>query len=114
MNLNKEEILFFVSSVIFLILSVFTEYVNDLIIVMWSTFCREDRWITNRNWVNPGNIFSQKEYDDEFVQKYADSTGYLIMHLLLFYFLVLRLQILFFVSLIAPLTFFMGIFLISH
>jgi hypothetical protein len=34
MNLNKEEILFFVSSVIFLILSVFTEYVNDLIIVI--------------------------------------------------------------------------------
>jgi hypothetical protein len=51
---------------------------NDLIIVMWSTFCREDRWITNRRWVNPGNIFSQAEYDDEFVQKYADSTGYLI------------------------------------
>jgi hypothetical protein len=34
MNLNKEEILFFVLSVIFLILSVFTEYVNDLIIVI--------------------------------------------------------------------------------
>ena len=34
MNLNKEEILFFVSSVIFLILSVFTEYLNDLIIVV--------------------------------------------------------------------------------
>ena len=34
MNLNKEQILFFVSSVIFLILSVFTEYVNDLIIVI--------------------------------------------------------------------------------
>ena len=34
MNLNKEEILFFISSVIFLILSIFTEYVNDLIIVI--------------------------------------------------------------------------------
>ena len=34
MNLNKEETLFFVSSVIFLILSVFTEYINDLIIVI--------------------------------------------------------------------------------
>jgi len=34
MNLNKEEILFFVSSVIFLILSVFTEYLNDLTIVV--------------------------------------------------------------------------------
>ena len=51
---------------------------TDLIIVMWSTFCREDRWITNRRWVNPGNIFTQCEYDDEFVQKYADPTGYLI------------------------------------
>ena len=34
MKLNKEEILFFISSVIFLILSIFTEYVNDLIIVI--------------------------------------------------------------------------------
>jgi len=34
MNLNKEEILFFISSVTFLILSIFTEYVNDLIIVI--------------------------------------------------------------------------------
>ena len=34
MNLNKEETLFFVSSVIFLILSVCTEYINDLIIVI--------------------------------------------------------------------------------
>ena len=34
MNLNKEEILFFISSVTFLILSIFTEYVNDLIIAI--------------------------------------------------------------------------------
>ena len=38
MNLNKEEILFFISSVIFLILSIFTEYVNDLIIVILVAF----------------------------------------------------------------------------
>jgi len=32
MNLNKEEILFFIISVILLLFSVFTDYVNDLII----------------------------------------------------------------------------------
>jgi hypothetical protein len=34
MNLNKEEILFFIISVILLLFSVFTDYVNDLIIAI--------------------------------------------------------------------------------
>lgn len=51
---------------------------TDLVMVMWSTFCREDRWLTNRGWVHPGNIFSQSEYDEKFIEKYVDTTGYLI------------------------------------
>jgi hypothetical protein len=51
---------------------------SDLVIVMWSTFCREDRWITDRRWVHPGNIYTQSEYNKEFVKKYSDTTGYLI------------------------------------
>jgi hypothetical protein len=51
---------------------------DDLIIVMWSTFCREDRWLTGRGWMHPGNIFSQNEYDSSFVEKFSDETGYLI------------------------------------
>ena len=34
MNLNKEEILFFIISFILLLFSVFTDYVNDLIIAI--------------------------------------------------------------------------------
>ena len=51
---------------------------NDLIGVMWSTFCREDRWIRSRGWLHPGNIFSQDVYDNNFVIKFADTVGYLI------------------------------------
>jgi hypothetical protein len=53
---------------------------NDLIIVMWSTFCREDRFIKNQ-WVVPGNIFSQHVYDKKFVRSFADAKGYLIKDL---------------------------------
>ena len=53
----------------------FTE--DDLLIIMWTTMCREDRWIKD-TWVSPGNIFTQSTYDDDFVKKFADPTGYLI------------------------------------
>jgi hypothetical protein len=53
---------------------------DDLIIVMWTTFCREDRWI-NGTWMSVGNIYTQKEYSDEFVKKYADTKGYLLRDL---------------------------------
>lgn len=52
---------------------------NDLVAVMWTTFCREDRWIDNRGgWIHPGNIYTQNEYDEKFVSKYCDPLGYLI------------------------------------
>jgi len=50
---------------------------TDLVIVMWSTFAREDRYI-NGNWITPGNIFTQNEYPDDYVKKYADIRGYMI------------------------------------
>ena len=53
---------------------------TDLVMVMWSTLCREDRFHHN-NWNTPGNIFTQDEYDDKFLRKYADPTGYLIRDL---------------------------------
>lgn len=49
---------------------------NDLILVMWSTFCREDRWV-NGEWLTYGNVFNS-EYDDVWLKKYADPMGYLI------------------------------------
>jgi hypothetical protein len=53
---------------------------DDLILVMWSTFCREDRFLNNK-WLTPGNIFSQEEYDSKFIKKFADTKGYLIRDL---------------------------------
>lgn len=49
---------------------------NDLVMVMWSTFCREDRWVKS-GWLGLGNIFNS-DYGDEWIKKYADSNGYLI------------------------------------
>jgi hypothetical protein len=56
----------------------FTE--TDLVIPMWTTFCREDRY-THGRWMNTGNIFNQGEYSEEFVKKYCDPTGYLLRDL---------------------------------
>lgn len=53
---------------------------TDLIVVMWTTFCREDRYLNN-GWQSPGNIFTQQYYSDDFVKKYADPKGYLIRDL---------------------------------
>ena len=41
---------------------------TDLIMVMNSTYCREDRYVRDRGWVTPGNIYTQAEYD------YTDSS----------------------------------------
>ena len=51
---------------------------TDLVMVMWSTFCREDRWVKERGWINTGSVWTQKEYDNEFIEKYSDATGYVI------------------------------------
>jgi hypothetical protein len=53
---------------------------DDLIMVMWSTHCREDRFV-NEYWKIPGNIFSQNEYSEKFVKQNCDSIGYLIKDL---------------------------------
>jgi hypothetical protein len=50
---------------------------NDLVIVMFSTIAREDRYIDG-NWRPCGNIYSQTYYDKSFVKKYCDPFGYLI------------------------------------
>jgi hypothetical protein len=55
---------------------------DDLVVVMWTTFCREDRYF-NDNWNCPGNIFTQNLYDEKFVKKFADTKGYLIRDLAL-------------------------------
>jgi hypothetical protein len=51
---------------------------HDTVIIMWTNIAREDRYIDNFGWITPGNIYSQTFYDQNFVQKCADPTGYLI------------------------------------
>jgi hypothetical protein len=53
---------------------------TDLVIPMWTTFCREDRF-RHGAWMSTGNIFSQGEYSEEFVKKYCDPKGYLLRDL---------------------------------
>ena len=53
---------------------------DDLIMISWTNVCREDRWI-NGDWITPGNIFSQNEYDEKFIKKYVDPLGYLLRDL---------------------------------
>jgi hypothetical protein len=53
---------------------------TDLIMPMWTTFCREDRY-RGGHWMAVGNIFTQSEYSEEFVRKYSDPKGYLLRDL---------------------------------
>lgn len=53
---------------------------DDLVMVMWSTMCREDRWVRG-SWRMTGNIFTQTDYGDDFVDKHVDTVGYLIRDL---------------------------------
>lgn len=55
---------------------------TDLILVMYTTAFREDRWIDG-TWVAHGNIFNQGYYDKDFVKNYVDPTGCLIRDLAL-------------------------------
>lgn len=56
---------------------------NDLVVVMWSTICREDRY-KNNQWWRGGGIFASEIYSQEYARQYADAKGYLIRDLALF------------------------------
>lgn len=53
---------------------------DDLILIMWSNPTREDRYL-NKDWLVPGNIFTQETYSFNFVEKFSDCRGYLIQSL---------------------------------
>lgn len=50
---------------------------SDLVMIMWSTFCREDRWVDGR-WLANGNIWNSNLYSDKWVKEFADPLGYLV------------------------------------
>ena len=53
---------------------------TDLLLIMWSTFSREDRYIGTR-WETPGNIWTQDFYSKDFIKKYTCVRGYIIRDL---------------------------------
>jgi len=55
---------------------------DDLVMVMWSSFSREDRWI-NGLWKTQGNVYNNDYYDEDFCRKYVDPIGYIIRDLAL-------------------------------
>lgn len=55
---------------------------DDLVIIMWSTITREDRYL-QKQWQCHGNIYSQGFYDKDFLLKYVDNRGQLIRDLAL-------------------------------
>jgi len=50
---------------------------TDLIMIMFTTYTREDRWVDNK-WITPGNIYNNDIYPKDWVKKFADERGYLI------------------------------------
>jgi len=55
---------------------------EDLILIMWSTHCREDRY-KDTQWITPGNIWSQNIISESFVKEWACVKGYLVRDLAL-------------------------------
>jgi hypothetical protein len=53
---------------------------TDLIIPMWTTFCREDRYVDG-HWMGVGNMYTQDVYDRDFVRKFSEPLGYLLRDL---------------------------------
>lgn len=49
---------------------------TDLVIVMWSSFVREDRYV-NGKWQAYGNVYNNHYYDYDFCKKYVDPVGFL-------------------------------------
>jgi hypothetical protein len=52
---------------------------DDLVILMWSTFCRIDYYDTeNGGWKTPGNIFTQSMIDINKIKPLLDPNGFII------------------------------------
>ena len=51
---------------------------TDLVLVMFTSPTREDRWTTKDGWIVLGNIYNQDRYSKEWVKEFADERGYLI------------------------------------
>lgn len=50
---------------------------TDLVIVMWTSAYREDRYYKSY-WIGAGNVYNSHVYDKNFVKNYCDPEGFLI------------------------------------
>lgn len=50
---------------------------TDLVMVMFSSYCREDRWV-EYEWLTKGDVFVNDLYPNDWVRKFADERGYMI------------------------------------
>ena len=50
---------------------------TDLVMIMFTTAYREDRYIDGM-WKTKGNVYTQDYYDKDFIKKYCDPDGYVI------------------------------------
>lgn len=57
---------------------------KDTVAIMWTNVSREDRYV-DREWITPGNIYSQDRYPAEFVKDFADTRGFYIRDLAIMY-----------------------------
>ena len=53
---------------------------TDLVMIMFTTAYREDRYIDGQ-WITKGNVYSQDYYDSNFVKKYCDPDYYILRDL---------------------------------
>lgn len=60
--------------------NVFNFCESDLVLVMWTSYCREDRFVDGR-WLACGNVFGNDTYPKEWVKKFADPVGYVVRDL---------------------------------
>lgn len=48
---------------------------DDLVLVMYTSSCREDRYVKG-NWKAHGNVYNNPYYDEDYLMKYSDVNGY--------------------------------------
>ena len=53
---------------------------EDIIAVCWTNVCREDRYV-NGNWVTDGNIFTNDQFEKDWVKRWVDPDGMCIRDL---------------------------------
>lgn len=50
---------------------------DDTVMVCWTNTAREDRYI-DRNWVTPGNVYTQGTYPRDWVKRWVDERGCMV------------------------------------